>query len=443
MKSIKIKSTYATVIVFTLILLSLVGCVNEKNESKETSSSELSTKVNTDYGYYQFPRAKETTELGLPVPLSGKPITNTPVINKSGIAVVKDYPEYYVPGEETLGEDEMRIIVVGSGGPAPVRRAQGASCYLVQLGTGETFIFDIGGGTTGNLFSLGIHPSELDKLFVTHLHLDHVGGIFPLFDAMGWARNTPLHVWGASGVTQDLGVTAFTENIRKAAEWHVQSKQHVLPTGGTTITPHEIDYGKFSQEYPEQLVYDVNGVKIFAFPVIHTIAGAMGYRLEWKGLSMAYTADSQPSIFEAERAKGVDVFIHEVMPSAEEFSEGSKIPLENAKLVMGEHTTPSELGQIFEIAKPNLGVGMHFTLADDLIDNLFTRLETTSKNPFLLAQDLSTINITSDYIIIRQAKTDLLANPPAPKKQEGVDMSVKKPSTAKRPDWLTDTRLNN
>ena len=34
------------------------------------------------------------------------------------------------------------------------------------------------------------------------------------------------------------------------------------------------------------------------------------YRLGWNGLVMAYTADSEPSTFEAEQSKGADVFIH-------------------------------------------------------------------------------------------------------------------------------------
>jgi ribonuclease Z len=96
---------------------------------------------------------------------------------------------------------------------------------------------------------------------------------------MGWARNTPLHVWGSSGYTEDLGVAAFTRNVRKAAEWHVQSKQHVLPSGGTSIVPHELDYGAFTPDNPRQLVYDKNGVKIYAFPVIHVIYGSLGYSL--------------------------------------------------------------------------------------------------------------------------------------------------------------------
>lgn len=390
---------------------------------------------------YRFPREPGTTKDGYPLALSGRPITKTPVVAKTDSPSLKKYPEHYIPGRENLAENEMRITVCGSGIPAPLRIGQGASCLLIQLGNGDVFIFDVGGGTVGNLYSLGVHPAELDKLFVTHLHLDHVGGIFPLFDAMGWARNTPLHVWGASGYTPDLGIAAFTENVRKAAEWHIQSKQAVLPMGGTKIVPHEIDVHSFSPEQPSQLIYDEDGVKIHAFPVIHTIAGAMGYRLEWNGLSLAYTADSEPSTFEAEQAKGVDVFIHEIMPSAEEFAEKNHIPIQIAQNVMNQHTTPAELGRVFSIAKPRLGVGMHFGVNDDLIDPLFERWRTTYDGPVLLVQDLTTINVTPDYIIVRQAKTDPLAWAPRPQPPKGSPSKPGPPSKAQRPSWLTETRI--
>jgi ribonuclease Z len=288
---------------------------------------------------------------------------------------------------------------------------------------------------------MGVHPALLDKVFIAHLHLGHCGGIFPLFDAMGWARNTPLHVWGPSGTTPELGTTAFTENIRKAAEWHVQSKQNLLPTGGTKIVPHEIDVSKFSPENPRQLAYDDNDVKIYAFPVVHTIDGSMGYRLEWNGLSMAFTADSEPSTFEAEQSKDVDVFIHEVFPSAEEFATHNKMPLEHAENALGEHTLPEELGLVFGITKPGLGVGSHYVLGDALIDTAFKRLRTTYDGPVALAHDLTTINVTPEQIVIRQAKTDMLASLPDAPKLEGVDMKPGEPSKSKRPDWLTETRI--
>jgi len=389
---------------------------------------------------FRFPRGLGTTEAGYPLPLTGKPITKTPVIAETENSSRRTYPEHYIPGRESLAEDEMRITWCGSFGPAPLRRAQAASSFLVELGNGDALIFDLGAGTVGNLFSLGVHPADLDRVFVTHLHLDHVGGIFALFDAMGWARNTPLHMWGPSGYTPELGIAAFTENVRKAAEWHVQSKQHVLPTGGTEIIPHEFDVGEFSPENPRQLIYNENGVSIFAFPVLHTIYGACGLRLEWNGLTLAYTADSEPSTFEVEQAKDADVFVHEIMPSAEEFATKNHMPFANSESVMSQHTTPAELGRVFDMAKPRLGVGMHFPLGDDLIDPLFERWRSTYDGPVLLAQDLTTVNVTPDQIVIRQAKTDPLAWPPPPSSARG-DTKPGQPAAGQRPSWLTDTRI--
>jgi len=88
---------------------------------------------------------------------------------------------------------------------------------------------------------------------------------------------------------------------------------------------------KFSPKNPRQLVYDEDGVKIYALPVVHCIDGSLGYRLEWKGLVFAYTSDSEPSTFEAEQSKGADVFIHEVLPSPEGFALHTKMPLEHAE----------------------------------------------------------------------------------------------------------------
>ena len=390
---------------------------------------------------FKFPREESTTKDGYPTPLSGRPITKTPIITKNKSASNKKYPKYYVPGKEPLADNEMRVTVLGSGSPTPVRRAQATSGYLVELGNGDNFIFDIGPGTSGNLYSMGIHPALLDKIFIAHLHLDHVGGIFGIFDAMGWARNTPLQVWGPSGTTPELGTAAFTKNIRAAAEWHVQSKRNLLPTGGTTIVTHEIDISKFSPKNPRQLAYDKNGVKIYAFPVVHTIDGSMGYRLEWKGLSFAYTADSEPSTFEAEQCKGADVFIHEVFPAPDEYAAQTKMPLQHAKNALHQHTSPEELGMVFNLAKPGIGVGSHYTLGDALIDNAFKNISTTYDGPVMLAHDLSVINVTPEQIVIRQAKTSLLAEVPDAPKLEGVDMNPGKRSDSRRPDWLTKTKI--
>ncbi|GAI74272.1 unnamed protein product, partial [marine sediment metagenome] len=178
-----------------------------------------------------------------------------------------------------------------------------------ELGNGDKFIFDVGGGTVQNLWSLEIHPALLDKLFLTHLHLDHVGDFHPLYDALGWARNSPLHVWGPSGYTPEMGTAYFCEMMDNAALWHDQSKLGIVPSEGMEIIAHEFDYGQLGPDKPNMLIYDENEVKIYAFPTVHCIYGTIGYRLEWHDLSFSFHGDGTPSTVEAEQAKGVDVFM--------------------------------------------------------------------------------------------------------------------------------------
>jgi ribonuclease Z len=391
---------------------------------------------------YRFPRECTTTEAGYPVPLCGKPLTKTPIVVKQQGTQLKSYPEHFIPEQETLAANEMRITTIGSGNP-PVRRGQASTSWLVELGNGDYFMFDAGGGTVPALWSLRIPLAMLDKLFVTHLHFDHVGGILNLWDSMGWARNTPLHVWGASGSLPELGIAAFVENVQKVGAWHTKSKTGVIASGGMKIVAHEFDGMQFSPEKPRALVYDENDVKIYAFPVDHILIGAVGYRLEWNGLSMAFTGDSVPTKFEAEQSKGVDVFIHELFIDAPTFAERNSMPLQIAKNVVNEHTTADMLGRVFSIAKPTLGVGTHFFTNDYTVDPAFADIASTYGGPVVIAQDLMVINVTPEQIVMRMAKTDLLSwAAPAPRKKGQKRPKLDPaPTDGRTQSWVMDTRL--
>ena len=82
--------------------------------------------------------------------------------------------DFYSPNSETLKPDEMWVIACGTGMPTP-RPAQAAACFLVELGNGEKFLFDIGDGSVERLFGLQIPTAFLDKVFIGHLHGDHFG----------------------------------------------------------------------------------------------------------------------------------------------------------------------------------------------------------------------------------------------------------------------------
>ncbi len=61
----------------------------------------------------------------------------------------------YYPGTEELKEDELRLFACGTGMPA-ARRDQAATCWLVELGNGDKFLFDIGTGSMPNIAALMI-----------------------------------------------------------------------------------------------------------------------------------------------------------------------------------------------------------------------------------------------------------------------------------------------
>ena len=61
------------------------------------------------------------------------------------------------------------------------RAAQAAACFLVELGNGDKFNFDIWSGSFERLSALSIPFDYLDKVFIGHLHSDHFGDLGDLW----------------------------------------------------------------------------------------------------------------------------------------------------------------------------------------------------------------------------------------------------------------------
>jgi ribonuclease Z len=101
----------------------------------------------------------------------------------------KPYPKHnvYYPGTEELKPDEMRVIALGTGMPMP-RLKQAAACFLIELGNGDKFIFDMGNGSLERIHALGISLDYLDKVFITHSHMDHMADL-PAFYMTGPQNN--------------------------------------------------------------------------------------------------------------------------------------------------------------------------------------------------------------------------------------------------------------
>jgi ribonuclease Z len=318
----------------------------------------------------------------------------------------------YFPNTEPLGEDEMRVIALGTGTPN-FRRAQASASWLVELGNGDKFLFDIGTGSIANLAALEIPYTYLDKIFISHLHVDHIGDLDAMFIG-GWVSNrtVPLKVWGPSGLQPNMGTRHAVEHLREMFTWDITGRRGNMPSAGGHIQVTEFDYSK------SHVIYDENGVEIRAWPAIHAVDGAVSYSLEWKGKKFVYSGDTVPNKWFLSEAHNADLLIHECYLSVQQFIELKHYDPERARIVATKvHTPPQACGKIFEKMKPGHAVAYHtfndFNVAFDVVAGI----RKTYDGPLTLADDMLVWNINENDIRVRRviaSDEPLPANPPQP-----------------------------
>jgi len=331
------------------------------------------------------------------------PVGREPVAIKDG-----KYPDSYFPNTELLGADEMRITALGTGMPN-VTRNQASISYLVELGNGDKFLFDLGGGSFTNLMALRPDFQKVDTVFASHLHTDHIGD-FPLLLVGGWisGRYTPLHIYGPSGDTPELGTKAFADAQVKAWAWDIKGRSGALPDAGGKVEVQEFDY---KGDY--QVVYDQNGVIIRSWPAIHVLDGAVSYSLEWNGLKFVFGGDTYPNKWYIKYAKGADVASHELFAPPEVLAKQFGWDMRQATWVGTRiHTGPQAFGKVMSAVKPRLAVGYHSTITPTTVVSINDGVRETYDGPLAIAQDLMVINVTKNQIVVRQVAVDDNAYPP-------------------------------
>ncbi len=345
------------------------------------------------------------------------------------------YPRTYYPNTEKLAKNEMRITALGTGMPNQSPSNVAAS-FLVELGNGESFIFDIGTGATDRLAGLEGDFSKQDKVFISHLHTDHAGDIAALWVG-GWlnGRYTPLHVYGPAGPTPELGTKRHVDLIRDAWAWDVTSRAGTLPNAGGEIVAHEFDYSKTT------VIYDKNGVKVTSFPAIHIRDGSVSFRLDWKGMSFVFGGDSVPNKWFLEEAKGADVVIHECFFTPEQWVEISGFPYKQAYWVTSViHTPPEGFGKLMSMVKPRLAVAYHYWNHRDIELAIYERVRKTYDGPLVMADDLTVINLKPDHIEVREVTFNHESWPQGTSKE--WDTAPRgEPATGLMSEWLKKGEL--
>ena len=328
--------------------------------------------------------------------------------------------DVYFPGTENLGRNEMRIVALGTGMPT-ARPKQAAACFLVELGNGDKFLFDIGSGSHERIAAQKIPYDYLDKVFIGHLHVDHYGDL-PTFWLGGTTMNrlTPLRVWGPSGATPEYGTKRALELMQQMYRWDIATRSGVIDFRGG-----ELEINEFPFDGINEVIYSDNGVVITSIPAIHGLDGAVSFILEWKGLKFVYGSDTYPNKWYIEHARGADVAIHECfLPPTLLVTKQGFAPLEALNVGTQGHTSPEQFGKVMSLVKPRLAVGYHFFNDFDTQPEVMRRVRETYDGSLALAGDYMVFNVTQDDIRVRMSVKDEEVWPSPPlKKKRAPDIS--------------------
>ncbi len=229
----------------------------------------------------------------------------------------------------------MRVTILGSGGTYPTPE-RGLPAIAVRM-PGRLYLLDCGGCTQRQIFKGKLKIGPLTHVFITHLHGDHVFGIFGLLQTLSLLdRKKPLCVVGPEGIGSLIEEVGRWTRLKPSYELSVievgRERVFELDTHYIKLFPvsHGIPaFGIAIEEKPRPGKFDVEKADKLGVPVhlrkdlqlgkaIKTPSGKLVYPEDVLGESrpgrkIVYTGDTSPCDRVAREAKGANLLIHDSM----------------------------------------------------------------------------------------------------------------------------------
>ena len=266
---------------------------------------------------------------------------------------------------KATGTSQTTVVLLGTGTPNADPERSGPAVAVVV--NGAAYLVDCGPGVVRRAVAAerkkdipALNVTNLQKVFITHLHSDHTLGLPDLiFTPWVLGRTAPLEVYGPRGVKD------MTDNIERAWAKDIDVRTHGLEQGNTTgykAQAHEVEPG---------VIYKDPNVTVTAFEVKHgSWDQAFGYKIQTADRVIVISGDTAPTDAVAKACDGCDVLLHEVY-NARPLSDKTQPTL---RYFQAFHTTAQELGTIATAAHPKLLVLYHQIFEglpeQDLMDQL-------------------------------------------------------------------------
>lgn len=251
--------------------------------------------------------------------------------------------------------DGLHVTLCGAGGPLPDPDRSGP-CLAIVAGK-SLYLVDAGSGAARNMIAVGYQPPQVDGVFLTHYHSDHIDGLGEL-GLLRWTAGShrlPLPLYGAEGIE------GIAQGLNRA--YRLDAVYRTAHHGPETAPPTGSGFAarRFAEPAMGEatVILEKDGLRVTMFKVEHPpIRPAVGYRFEYGGRSVVVSGDTKKSANLELHARGVDLLVHEaISPELMGVIQDSAQMVGNhavAKIavdVLDYHASPVEAAEIAESAK--------------------------------------------------------------------------------------------
>lgn len=197
----------------------------------------------------------------------------------------------------------MKVTFLGTAScfPTPTR---GVSCTAIQLEDGQIWIFDCGECSQVQLQKSKLKPGKITKIFITHLHGDHLFGLPGLLCSLGNFCSTEagksVDLYGPLGLKNYITTCLETSRSPLPYELNVyemlpESSQYSQDWGDWPVDlegVHLRDMASFSSKIESELVKGTRCWTLFKNNRYHVSAGAIEHRIP----SFGYVIEEQDQV---------------------------------------------------------------------------------------------------------------------------------------------------
>lgn len=242
----------------------------------------------------------------------------------------------------------IKVTVLGRASAKPTVTSHPSS-QVVNVNE-QYYLVDAGEGAQQQMFRMGINPLKLRAVFISHLHGDHIFGLFPLLSTMGLCgRQTPLKVYAPHpfGEILECHLRYFDSQLPYQVEWvEVDTTKHCCIFENRTLEVWSVPLRHsvpcsgylFKEKAPELNVHKFK-IEKYGLSIAQIVAAKRGEDvvledgttiangeltyLPYEPKSYAYLSDTARSAIAAQRVKGVTMLYHEATYTSE-FAKDAK-----------------------------------------------------------------------------------------------------------------------